>query len=328
VAVHKYPTNLERTHKETRQPSRLGFTLIELLVTIAIISVLIALLLPAVQQAREAARRTQCKNNLRQIGLALHNYHDRANALPPGLIARYQGQFWNSDPGWGWAAQILPEMDQGPLFNTIRFDLSVNDSTNKAVRIMKLPAYVCPSDTANATFTATSQGWGGNTPGPICDVATANYLGISSSEIPWLDWDPTQDWRGRYDGVLFPNGRIRMSDVTDGSSHTFIASERSHRDGPVTWVGAVPGADVTPSRTGSQKVWDDDEALTLGFVGDATKPGQTGNVWTGSGHTSNHGVGAHFLFCDGHVQFLTPSIDFHVLIALTTRAGGEAIGEF
>lgn len=307
---------------------RKAFTLIELLVTIAIISVLISLLLPAVQQVREAARRTQCKNNLRQVGIALHNYHERVNSLPPGTIARFQNQWWNSEPGWGWAAQILPEMDQAPLYLSLRFGLAISDSANSTSRLTKLPAYVCPADPAPGTFMATSQGWGGSQAGPICEVATANYLGVSSSEIPWRNWDVTKDWRHMYDGVLYPNSRIRMADITDGTSNTFLASERSHRDGPATWVGAVPGADVTPAKTGQQTVWDDDEALTLAYIGDATKPGQTGNVWTGSGHTSSHGVGAHFLFCDGHIRFLTPSIDFQVLNALATRANGETIGEF
>src|SRR6187397_1757547 len=103
-----------------------GFTLIELLVVIAIIAVLIALLLTAVQQAREAARRSQCKNNLKQIGLALHNYHDVANGLPQGWIGvNAMGQpFVDGGNGWGWAARILPQMDQAPLYNTLNFSLA------------------------------------------------------------------------------------------------------------------------------------------------------------------------------------------------------------
>src|SRR5687768_201165 len=97
--------------------SRRAFTLIELLVVIAIIGILVALLLPAVQQAREAARRTQCKNNLKQLGLALHNYHDQHKLLPPGYVSDYTTAGTDTGPGWGWAAMILPQIDQGPLFN-------------------------------------------------------------------------------------------------------------------------------------------------------------------------------------------------------------------
>ncbi|HTI49623.1 MAG TPA: DUF1559 domain-containing protein, partial [Planctomycetaceae bacterium] len=96
-----------------------GFTLIELLVVIAIIGVLVALLLPAVQQAREAARRAQCKNNLKQLGLALHNYHDTANTLPPGWISGNAGVTATGCSGWGWGTMILPNLDQGPLYQTL-----------------------------------------------------------------------------------------------------------------------------------------------------------------------------------------------------------------
>src|SRR5579872_1827700 len=96
---------------------RRGFTLIELLVVIAIIAVLVALLLPAVQQAREAARRTQCKNSLKQIGIALQNYHDSARTLPPGYISLIDTSGNDLGPGWGWAAMLLPQMDQSPLYD-------------------------------------------------------------------------------------------------------------------------------------------------------------------------------------------------------------------
>ena len=123
-----------------------GFTLIELLVVIAIIAVLIALLLPAVQQAREAARRAQCKNHLKQIGLALHNYHDIANGLPPGWIgvnSTFQPDVFGGN-GWGWAARILPQMDQGPLFNTLNFSLHMTATAHAAARTTTLPAFRCP----------------------------------------------------------------------------------------------------------------------------------------------------------------------------------------
>ncbi|MDB5387237.1 MAG: hypothetical protein JWM11_2883, partial [Planctomycetaceae bacterium] len=125
-----------------------GFTLIELLVVIAIIAVLIALLLPAVQQAREAARRTQCRSALKQIGLALHNYHDNTGVLPPGWIGvNATGQpFVDGGNGWGWAARILPQMDQAPLFQALNFSLPLMDPMHATARARMLPIYRCPSD--------------------------------------------------------------------------------------------------------------------------------------------------------------------------------------
>src|SRR6188472_548040 len=112
----------ERTSMSLKAHSRRGFTLIELLVVIAIIAILIALLLPAVQQAREAARRSQCKNNLKQLGLALHNYHDTSNTLPPGWIAvpTMSGNTNASAPCWGWGTMILPGLDQAPLYSSMQ----------------------------------------------------------------------------------------------------------------------------------------------------------------------------------------------------------------
>jgi len=128
-----------------------GFTLIELLVVIAIIAVLVSLLLPAVQQAREAARRTQCRNHLKQLGLALHNYHSSQNVFPPGYVAG--AAYPATTNGWGWCAQLLPQLDQGPLYDTINFSLAVENSANLPVWSVTLPGLVCPSDqTGGGTF--------------------------------------------------------------------------------------------------------------------------------------------------------------------------------
>ncbi len=138
-----------------RRPA--GFTLIELLVVIAIIAILVALLLPAVQQAREAARRTQCRNNLKQIGLALHNYHDIYNTLPPGVVHKFGNQAVAAMGSYGWGTFILPQLEQQNLFQTIQtngvdLDSLLRNSANAAARdyavFTKLSFYRCPSDTA------------------------------------------------------------------------------------------------------------------------------------------------------------------------------------
>src|SRR5437899_3867670 len=138
---------------------RSGFTLIELLVVIAIIGVLIALLLPAVQKVREAANRTQCLNNLKQMGLALHNYHDTHRSFPPGILSTLSNPSWkmtpgncNSEapdlgPGWSFFAFMLPYLEQDTLYRSIRFDLPLTDPANDAARRTLVKIYVCPSDT-------------------------------------------------------------------------------------------------------------------------------------------------------------------------------------
>ena len=127
---------------------RSGFTLIELLVVIAIIAVLISLLLPAVQAAREAARRAQCLNNLKQIGLAIHNYHDVIGAFPPGYLSRLGPDGDNTGPGWGWAAMILPQIEQGPIFNAINFGLAIESPANQTARLTKIATFICPTDSS------------------------------------------------------------------------------------------------------------------------------------------------------------------------------------
>jgi prepilin-type N-terminal cleavage/methylation domain-containing protein len=131
-----------------------AFTLIELLVVIAIIAILVALLLPAVQQAREAARRTQCKNNLKQLGLALHNYHDQHLVLPPGYVSDYTSAGTDTGPGWGWAAMMLPQMDQAPLYQTIDFSVGIESPKHATVRLIVPALMLCPSDDPAAKWPA------------------------------------------------------------------------------------------------------------------------------------------------------------------------------
>jgi prepilin-type N-terminal cleavage/methylation domain-containing protein/prepilin-type processing-associated H-X9-DG protein len=298
---------------------RRGFTLIELLVVIAIIAVLIGLLLPAVQKVRETAARIKCANNLKQIGLALHNYHDTNQWLPPGVTSAHVSDEGETDaPGWGWAAHLLPYVEQDNLFRTIRFDLSIAAPRNAAARVSPVAIYLCPSESARRTFTACQEGANGMPGAPICDVAAANYVGMSSSEDVG---DNDLDWNG----VLYPNSRVRFADITDGLSQTFAVSERSQRHGEVTWTGAVPRAQTVPTDPNVGGQSDSNTAMTLGYVGAATNPGEVGGVWASAYHTSSHGIGSNFLFCDGHVKFLSSSIDFATFKALATRAGGEVI---
>ena len=142
---------------------RRAFTLIELLVVIAIIGVLMGLLLPAVQKVRETASRLKCKNNLKQMGLALHSYHDRNNGFPPGYFSAVNSDNSDAGPGWGWASFLLDDIEQGNLKKQIRFDLQSSDAANSSQRLMTLPLFVCrrnrksavsPSSMPTATVSA------------------------------------------------------------------------------------------------------------------------------------------------------------------------------
>ncbi len=158
-----------------------GFTLIELLVVIAIIAVLIALLLPAVQAAREAARRIQCVNDLKQLGIALHNYHDALSVLPPGYIASrpfYDGET-DTAPGWSWASMILPQLDNGPLYSSINVYLPIQASANTTATQTLLAALFCPSDQLppGGTFPVTDGL--GNT---VATVAPSSYAACTGND--------------------------------------------------------------------------------------------------------------------------------------------------
>lgn len=190
-----------------RDSSRNGFTLIELLVVIAIIAILIALLLPAVQQAREAARRTRCKNNLKQIALAMHNYESSNNALPPSMAIV---PTITSNASWSIHGRLLPFMEQVNLYSQI--DLSRAWGNFPIISNFRVPGYVCPSDPKSDR--ARDTGTNGIFLMPTC-------YGFNFGT--WLVYNPTTGQGG--DGIAFPNSRIRISSITDGTSNTLLASE-------------------------------------------------------------------------------------------------------
>jgi len=292
-----------------------GFTLIELLVVIAIIGVLVALLLPAVQQAREAARRSQCKNNLKQIGLALQNYYDTHRTFPPGYISLWDSSGNDTGPGWGWAAFILPQMEQQNLNSAINFNRPIEDPVNSTVRITPINSYLCPSDSTPQTWTAKKYDTSGSTLVTIGEVASANYVGVFGTTEPGVDGD----------GVLFRDSRIRFADITDGTSQTMCVGERSFRLGPATWAGVITSANLYPE-AGSMAlpILNNASGMTLGHTGDQNLTSAQYSLQ--NQFSSQHTGGAQFLFCDGHVVFLSQSMDYGVYKALSTRQGNEVIG--
>ena len=291
-----------------------AFTLIELLIVIAVTGILVGLLLPAVQAARESARRTQCASHLKQLGVALANYHDVHASLPSGYLSSVSSGGADTGPGWGWAALSLPFLEETTLWATIDFRQPI-ESSNNAARKQLIATMLCPSnEVSEPTWPAEVRDAAGNPVSLICDVALAAYVGMIGST----------DANVQGDGLFFRNSHVRFRDITDGCAQTIAVGERAYRLGEGTWVGAVTGAKMFP---------DDDEgeiavphlkpssAMVLSHAGLGNGPNSpTSEI---NQFYSLHGGGANYVFADGHVAFLSETIDYQTYRTLATRAGGE-----
>jgi prepilin-type N-terminal cleavage/methylation domain-containing protein/prepilin-type processing-associated H-X9-DG protein len=296
--------------------TRLAFTLIELLVVIAIIGMLVSLLLPAVQKVRESAARLQCQNNLKQLGLACHNYHDVNKGFPPGYLAAgpYTDGATDTAPGWGWAAFLLPYLEQQNLYQQIDFTQPVQASP--AIQTM-LPLLLCPSDLPpQAAFTLTDA-----TLSPVALAAPCSYAATVGDDSSECD-APTGD------GVFYRNSHTRITDITDGASNTVLIGDRAWTQTQGIWAGAPSGA-VT--RAGPQNPWPNATASAPMLI-------LAHNNWINirtdadgglDDFSSNHPNGANLVFADGSVHFLTSITadgqQRRSFWALGTRAGGEVI---
>ena len=301
---------------------RQGFTLIELLVVIAIIAVLIALLLPAVQAAREAARRIQCTNNLKQIGLAIHGYHDAIGGFPPGYLSKSGSDGDNSGLGWGWAAMILPQIEQGPLFNSINFGRAIEALENSTSRLTQIGGFFCPSDASlKPTFTVYDDGTTSTTLGTaICDVASSDYVGCFGtgdvSGIPGRDYG---------EGLFFRNRSVRIAEIIDGTSQTLAVGEKSQNLARATWTGAIAhsAVPINELQAGDGLNPEGGGALVLSHTGELdgpnSKPAHADQFW------GRHPRGANFVFADGSVHMIKEKRPLVIFQALATRKGGEVI---
>jgi prepilin-type N-terminal cleavage/methylation domain-containing protein/prepilin-type processing-associated H-X9-DG protein len=290
--------------------SRKAFTLVELLVVISIIGILIGLLLPAIQAAREAARRMSCSNNLKQIGVALHLYHDALHKLPAGWTAfDANGRpYALGTPGWGWATRILTYMELGSVSkNSIHFKSPMSDPANAYVRTLNLAEFRCPSDPTKLTFVDDED--------PLqLELAVGNYVGVfgtgnihDSATVP-----AGTQFTGN--GIFFHNSDVAFRDIRDGLSHTFMVGERSSLLGFSTWVGSPANDDCGPGMVLGSAL----EPPNL--LGMATNPDP-------HNFSSKHSQGTNFCMADGSVRLIDQNIDADTYKALSTRAAGDAIND-
>jgi len=292
-----------------------AFTLIELLVVIAIIAILIALLVPAVQKVREAAARTQCINNLKQMGLAFHNFHDTYKFFPPGAVSAAQPKLGiPSGVQHGLAVFLLPGLDQNPLYTRYRFDKDWRDPLNATLVATPLAVFRCPSAPQNPFDTSVTFN------GVVVNAAVGDYgpnNAINTSQLAPLG---LVDNVGNSQGILVVNLLCRIGQITDGTSNTMLIAEDAGR--PQLWrVGKL----VSGTVSGAAWAGRDSEYITHGFTIDGvTVPGPCAINCTNNNEIySFHSGGANILFGDGTVRFLSTSVPMRTIGALITRAGGE-----
>jgi prepilin-type N-terminal cleavage/methylation domain-containing protein len=273
---------------------RRAFSLIELLVVIAIISILIVLLLPAVMSATEAARRTQCRNHLHNIGLALQSYHGSHQCFPPGWLAsRVDGFVY---PGYSsWLMAILPEIEEGSLFNSINMVQPAWAPDNATVVDRRIELYLCPSDPTNVGQFRM------NWLGTDLTLAYSNYVGNLGRDFIMDYYDYGTGLQP--DGVLYRRSNIAMRDITDGSSMTLLAGERVNND-PLCRPMWAFGATSVVTADSSHGISEGEHEYFWGF-------------------SSRHPMGAHFVMCDGSAGFISRKIDLGVFMNLSTRNGSE-----
>ena len=327
-----------------------AFTLVELLVVIAIIGILIGLLLPAVQQVREAARRTSCKNNIRQLSLAMHNYESALGQFPPGYSyisgTEYAAQtgypvaggFEDANHlGHGWGAHILPYIEQNNLHDLVDFKLPGFDPVNLDAREFQISTFLCPTDSWSPKNFVVRD----DSSTPVERYAAASYCASwgPASGVAETPSDPSDDINldatpDASEGPFFRNSRTRFADVLDGTSSTLAIGERTN--GPILDFDGNPIG--VPPHPNFENVWfaairdidapDDDHGHMVLFDAEYG-PNQARGAGTGAdrGVSAPHGGLAQFGFLDGSVHTISETIDITTYRALASIKGGEVVGD-
>ena len=311
--------------RSQRGGAKSGFTLIELLVVIAIIAILVALLLPAVQQAREAARRSSCKNNLKQLGLALHNYHDTHNSFPPGSIHAPPGG--PNSRSVSWHLQILPFIEQGPLYDSINFSTFQGTGDTPAARA-RIATFLCPSTSneyegTGPFYTTHYYGNGGPKDGSgvtyTCQGDSSEHAQECHRTTSFNDGgSPTYGGFSQH-GTLSRSSKTRFRDVTDGTSNTILIMEISY--------DRIGTSGTRPDRF---RRWTrgSNGYASPAFRNVVTGPNTNSSKFNDASIGSNHKGGAQVVLADGAVKFISDSINLNTLKAVASRDGGEVVGEF
>jgi prepilin-type N-terminal cleavage/methylation domain-containing protein/prepilin-type processing-associated H-X9-DG protein len=311
--------------------TRHGFTLIELLVVIAIIAVLIGLLLPAVQKVREAANRLACANNLKNLGLALHNYHGDHGKFPPGAVGPRSASFpqYAGLKNHALGAYLLPYLEQQALASQYRWDISWFDPPNQTVVNTQLQIWQCPSAQANRIMdgslptVAPPSGEPFNGTAACGDYAGMGFVHADLARSGLID-PPSgpRDEAGHYEGVFPINGTRRLADISDGTSYTILMAECAGR--PALWQGRkqVPNVWLTGGPWASRNL----------LWGRGSTPDGTAFYGSCAVNCTNdrevysfHPGGANVVFVGGSVRFLSDGIGIRVFARLVTRAGGEVV---
>jgi prepilin-type N-terminal cleavage/methylation domain-containing protein/prepilin-type processing-associated H-X9-DG protein len=324
---------------------RTAFTLVELLIVIAIIGILIGLLLPAVQSAREAANRTQCQNNLKQIGLALSSFEGAQQVFPPGYVSQPNNpamgpvdpDFNDAGPGWGWLTFLLPYVEQDGLYNSLKQNLACYDPANATAAQTRIATFLCPSDNGGQ-----NPSWAGPVSLPdingktLAVLGRSNYVHSVGSTTLWCSWPVTIF----PNGVMYRNSTTRAADVTDGLSHTVFAGERSSNLADSVWPGIVPLSEhfqyppfLSAGSGGINRPYDGPGAFVGAHGGPCPyeDPVVIHPPNSPYGHSdqmeSMHPGGANILLGDGSVFFYSDDHMLSTWVALISRNGGELILE-
>lgn len=309
--------------------SRSAFTLIELLVVITIIGILIGLLLPAVQQVREAARRTTCQNNLKQIGLAILNYEQSLKSFPPGAIT--EGACCGTRSQISWPISILPQLEQTALFDQYNHNAKNEDPENKLVRETFLEVYTCPSDVEIDRLDKPESG-----PGNGLQYAPGSYRGmeglVARGSSDWWDVGYSQpdielpkEWKGVFYKVGFWSSLrrpLRMAEIRDGTTNTLLVGEyhnESRNRRRTFWAYSYASYNQSGATPESRTlIADYDECVSIG--------GMNGANSCKRGWGSLHSAGViQFVRCDGSATSISPTIDMETWSAYATVAGNEII---
>jgi prepilin-type N-terminal cleavage/methylation domain-containing protein/prepilin-type processing-associated H-X9-DG protein len=308
---------------------RHGVTLIELLVVIAILGVLMGLLLPAITRVQEASQQTACKNNLRQIGIALQGYHQAHKGFPSAYIydpSQNPSNPGATKPGWGWGTLLLPHVEQDAIYERVKLERPLEVPQFNEIRVQHLGVYVCPSDQRTGRFWVVDEKSAeeGGLGTPIAECYTNSYA-ANYGKGKHIGENP-----GIGDGLFFRNSHVNMRDVRDGLSNTFAVGERAAHFAQAPWAGAVSAGivktgDYDPSIDTVDNYWFEEAPVQVmaGFNPDCKAFNhKKSNAYC---FFSPHSGTGNFVFADGAVHSISFHTSFSVLQALCTRDGGEVV---